>query len=48
MTLLPDVPVVVVVVHLSALAVLVARTVISKQQRLALLRENRIDLSDTF
>lgn len=48
MTLLPDVPVVVVVVHLSALAFLVARTVISNQQRLALLRENRIDLSDSF
>ena len=48
MTLPPDVPVVVVVVHLSALAFLVARTVISNQQRLALLRENRTDLPDTF
>ena len=48
MTFFPDVPVVVVVVHLSALAFLVARTFISKQQRLALLRKNRIDLSDSL
>ena len=48
MTLIPDVPVVIVVVHLSALALLVARTYLSNRRRLALLRENRVDLSDTF
>lgn len=43
MTLIPDVPVVVVVVHLSALALLIARTFISNRRRLTLLRENRAE-----
>ena len=46
MALIPDVPVVIVVVHLFALAVLFARAFTSNRRRLALLRENNIDLRD--
>lgn len=48
MTLIPDVPVVIVVVHLSALALLFARAFVSNRQRLALLRENDINLRDAL
>ncbi len=46
MTLIPDVPVVVIVVHLVALAALLAHALLTNWQRLTLLRQNGIDLKD--
>jgi len=46
MTLPPDVPLAVVVVHLVALAALLTRAVMTSWQRLVLLRQNRRDAPD--
>lgn len=40
----PDVPVVVVIAHLAALAALLTHAVVINRQRLLLLRQNRADL----
>lgn len=47
MTLIPDVPLVVVVVHVAALVALLTHTVVANRQRLVLLRQNRSDVHDT-
>lgn len=46
MTLIPDVPLVVVVVHVVALVSLLAHALVTNWQRLALLRQNGINLKD--
>ena len=43
MTLLPDVPLVVVIAHVAALAALLAHGLVTNWQRLALLRQNGTD-----
>jgi len=47
MTLIPDVPLVIVVIHFAALGVLLTRAIISSRQRIMLLRQNRLDASET-
>lgn len=47
MALPPDVPVVIVVVHLAALVALLAHTVRVNRQRLLLIRQNRLDVQET-
>ena len=46
MSLIPDVPVVVVVAHVVALVFLFSHTFIANRRRLVLLREIRADLQD--
>ena len=47
MTLLPDVPLVVVIAHVVALAALLVHGLVTSWQRLALLRQNVADLQDS-
>lgn len=46
MTLLPDVPLVVVIAHVVALAALLAHGLVTNWQRLTLLRQNSLESQD--